>query len=178
MKKVILLLVFSMILLCSCGEAENNTEQSTEASEISTVELSFADTSNTLDEDWLFLPSGAELIRTTENGSDVQATFRGCEYPEINAYAKNLFKTLSDRGAKIYDAYNLLSPTAISEFKEAKLDINFAGVAYRYYYEYEDAIFMLELKYFGSAGGRYGNGQSILSMSNVTEKIGAILKEQ
>jgi len=165
-----LLLILLTVLLCACGGDEPSTEENPGLFE----DFSIAEE---IDTDWLFLPKEAKLLRTAENRKVLEAIFTGCEYPEINAYAKELFETLTRRGAKVYDAYELLTPHLLRGFKEAKLDINFAGVAYRYYYTYENRTYMLELKYYGSAGGNYGNGQSVIGISDVSGKIDSLIKE-
>lgn len=163
-------MILLALSLCACGEDEGTAEDS---------KALFEDCSAAqgIDVNWLFLPKEAELIRISEINKTLEASFTGCEYTEINAYAKELFEALLRRGAKVYDANEIYNPIRLKTFKEAKLDINFAGVAYRYYYTYENKTYMLELKYYGSAGGKYGNGQGVLVFYDTSGKIDSLIKE-
>ncbi len=174
MKRLICLLILASLALTACG---GKNEEALSAEESAPLFADFSQAAE-LDTEWLFLPEKAELLRTAENRGVLEATFKGCEYPEINAYTKALFNSLKHRGAEIYDAYDLFKPLRLEEFREAELDIRFAGVAYRYYYTCEDKIFMLELKYYGSAGGAYGNGRGVIGISDVSEKVYSLIYEE
>lgn len=166
MKKLLLLLSL-IFLLSACSDNEEDTSDNL----FSDISLS-----ESIDSDWLFIPEGSTLIRTEEVDGELKATFKGCEFKEINAYAKELYELLVKTGSVVYDATNPLQPKKIDAFKEANLDIKFAGLAYCYYYTKGDSIYMLTIHYYGSAGGAYGNGQSVVGLSEVTDKIGSLIK--
>ena len=167
MKKILLLLSL-LFLLSACSEG-NEKQNDNLFSDISLSE--------SMDSEWLFIPDGATLIRTEEVNGELRAIFKGCEFKEINAYAKDLYDLLIKTDCMVYDATNPLNPKKLDAFKEATLDIKFAGLAYCYYYTKGDVIYMLTIHYYGSAGGAYGNGQSVVGLSEVTDKIGSLIKE-
>lgn len=167
MKRLLLLLLSLLALLSACSDADG------QGNNIFTG-LSLAEK---IDCDWLFLPKEAVLTRTEEVNEELRATFKGCEFKEINAYAKELYDTLTGRGCNVFNSMDPMHPYKLTNFEEAKLDIGFAGLAYSYYYTKEESVYMLTLYYYGSAGGTYGNGQSVIVLCDVSDKISSLVKE-
>ena len=170
LKNFILLALTLLIGLSACSSS--NGEDKTNGGVFGEISNSAS-----YDVEWITLPKEATVIRTEETNGELKATFKGCEFVEINSLAKQIFESLTERGCTVYNAMDPLTPVKLITFEEAKIDIRFAGCAYCYYYTNGDSIYMLTIHYYGSAGGKYGNGQSILVISNVTDKIGSLIKE-
>ncbi len=180
MKKILPLLLVFTLLLTACSQKGSKDDSSVDTLEISDGQVNIFDGlkgAEKLDTDWLFIPEKAVVLRkSTENG-EYRISFKGAEYPEINAYGEDIFNTLTGRGAIVYNAADLLHPVKLDSFTEAELDISFAGTAYSYYYKLDGRIYMIVIKYYGSAGGTYGNGQSELRFDDVTDRIASLLEE-
>lgn len=169
-----LLLVFTLFFAaCSDSDDGKNTVSSEEQVNI----FDGLKGAEKLDTAWLFIPDNTTVIRKSTENDEYRISFNGAEFVEINAYAEQLFDTLVNRGASVYDATDVLHPEKLTDFVKAELDINFAGTAYSYYYKLNGHIYMLIIKYYGSAGGTYGNGQSELRFDEVTDKIASLLEE-
>lgn len=168
MKKICIALISMLVLLTGCSKDNGKL--------ISTDIFSDTEAAETLDGRWLFLPEKAIVIRTVATDEKLQADFKGCEYAEINEYAKQIFDTLISKGCTIHDA-KTLDYTKLMEFKAAELDLNFAGTAYAYYYTLNSAVYFIEISYYGCGGGTYGNGKASVSITNVTDVLGFLLEE-
>lgn len=172
----IMLLACIFPLLCACG-SDTSAIESTDSLDESLSIFEGLKLAERLDSDWLFLPEEARLLRTNEENDILAASFNGCEAKEITAYAEALFNALTARGCAVYDAMEFSAPKLLEGFEAAELDLEFAGLAYRYYYKAEGKIYMLSVYYYGCAGGTYGNGLTTLRLSDVTESASSLIKE-
>jgi len=172
LKKLFLLCLTVTITLTACGGKGKNGTDVSEHALFEDVKLA-----KSMDLEWLFLPEKAVLTRDVEKSGVLEAAFTGCEYEEINAYALNLYSRLIERGYTVYDASTPFTPIKLSSFVRHNIDTNHAGNAYRYYYTKGYDVYMLELDYYGCGNGTYGNGQSVLKISDVTENAGKLIKE-
>ena len=125
--------------------------------------------------EWIFVPSKSTELKTKDASTKkLELSFKGCGYKEINRYAADMEKAIQksgyalyspvlDEGKKLVDIEKATPVTSVIE------DEYFSGTAYNFVYKTADAFVTVTVKYYGSAGGKYGNGQCKVVIQDSTD---------
>lgn len=185
LKRIIFTLILISLLaaLCSaCGGQDDDVSAPGKPNRTA-IEFSDADDISTLEAEWLFIPEGAELLHSMSWDDKLEYDFTAVGYVEINAYIKALYTAMKEKGflplsyrfdretCKLTDFAELETPPDTVE------DESFSGTAYEFLYKTESKFYMLTVKYYGSAGGTYGNGKALVTLEDITGYAAQCYKE-
>lgn len=178
MIKKAILTVFALVMIlglfsCSNKKKESN-KNDTPATEDSTV-LTNSHAIEKLSLDWFFVPKECKELKVKEaNINKVELSFKGCGYTEINAYAADIEKAIEDCGYILFapvvgEDGKIAGITSAARVKSVIEDEYYSGTPYSFIYKTDDGFTTITIKYYGSAGGKYGNGQCKVIIQDSTE---------
>lgn len=172
MKRIVIILIIMLAagLAVACG-GEDKAADTHRFSE----EFSEAEKVTAMDADWLFIPEGAKLLHTSARDGKLDYDFTAVGYVEINAYIKDLYTAMKKQGITPLSSRFDEATCRLTDFAELEMpedaveNERFSGKAYEYLYKTGEKFYSLTLKYYGSAGGTYGNGKAMVTVEDVTE---------
>ncbi len=125
--------------------------------------------------EWIFVPSKSTELKTKDASTKkLELSFKGCGYKEINRYATDMEKAIQNSGYTLYvpvldEGKKLVDIVKASPVTEVVEDEYFSGEAYVFIYKAKETFVTVTIKYYGSAGGKYGNGQCKVIIQDSTD---------
>lgn len=162
MYKRLSVLLVALLLIFTVGCGEDKGVESTQEEESAIFTNSHA--IEALGLDFFFVPEKSTGIKVSEGSvSAVQVSFNGCGYKEINEYAADLEREIINKGYQLFapvcNTNGVVTDIVKAESISAVIENeSYAGVAYGFIYKKEQSFISLDISYYGSAGGEYGNG--------------------
>ena len=179
-KKTFISIVSLMLIISAWGCSDKGTKNSNSENKQALTEESGAVITNSvatkeMSLDWFFIPEESTNIKTrAANTKRIEVSFKGCGYKEINRYGTEIETVLKRKFGDLYTPIInengvITGLTKATTAKEVIKNENFSGPAYGFIYKTNEKFITVTVKYYGSAGGSYGNGQCKVIIENSSE---------
>ncbi len=159
----------------ACSDKKSDTQRKQSVTKEETVIFTNSAAIEKLGLEWIFVPAKSKELKTKEASTKkLELSFKGCGYTEINQYATDMESAIQKSGYTLYspvvdEEQKLIGIEGASPVTELIEDEYFSGTAYSFVYKTTDAFVTVTVKYYGSAGGKYGNGQCKVIIQDSTD---------
>ncbi len=178
MKRMLALLLVSVVLLVSCGE--DKPAATPEGSFAAVIGENIA-SSYFLGN--LMMPEGATLEQQLPIDNGIRFTMRGVEAAALADYAEEVFLHFKSRGFVMYKTvYSERSGRPLYYVKTENLgEVSFGdpyGCIYEVLYEKDGAFFAVDIYYYKNAEGLFLKDDTVIEISNCTEILEDLVSEE